>query len=227
MGGSDEENVSFDPIQMQQMEGPQTMKTQLQAVAFEDPTRVFIVRRINKLGFASSSHLKQYFSRFGEVKSVHVSHSRVKSQRVRACGRTPVVQWRLRAAAIGFVVMSSEDSRHSILAAGPEHDVCSVMVRVYPFQRRNLSLEEGGELLQMTEFGEGDMFQEDWGCGGDAMPDHNLHFSGSPMGMQAGHMGHVADVSCSMGSHGANPMFGVLYVSEQELQDAMPQQYED
>ena len=78
-----------------------TMKTQLQALQQEDPEMVFIARRINKLGFNSADQLRNHFATYGEVKCVHVSHSRVKSMR-------PDVQWRMRAASLGFVVMAQE-----------------------------------------------------------------------------------------------------------------------
>jgi len=173
-----------------QQTGPETMKSQLQALSLEDPAQVFIVRRINKLGFASSSQLRYYFSRYGEVKSVYVSHSRVKSLRPSGGRRSPNVQWRLRAAALGFVVMRSSEAIQFILQDGPEHDVNSVMVRVHPFHRRSVAQigEAETKCLEVDE-------------------------AGSP---------------AAYGLSDGIPLSpGLMYVSEQDLQDAMPAQYED
>lgn len=106
----------------------QTMKAQLQALHNEDPRCVFVVRRINKLGFESADTLREYFSQYGEVKVVHVSHSRVKS--VAASGS---VHWRMRAAALGFIVMAAADSTTRLLADGPEHPISGSRVRVNAF----------------------------------------------------------------------------------------------
>jgi len=114
------------------------MKQQLQALQLEDPATVFIVRRINKLGFSSADHLRAYFGRYGEVKDVYVSHSRVKSLRPMGERRLPNdTHWRLRAAALGFLVMVSAEARSQILAEGPGHTINSVAVRVHPFHRRS------------------------------------------------------------------------------------------
>lgn len=110
----------------------ESMKTQLQSLQSENPDRVFIARRINKLGFASPEILRSHFARYGQVKAVHVSHSRVKSQNHR---RPVEVDWRLRAAALGFVVMESAESTAKILSMGLEHSVKGVKVVVQPFQR--------------------------------------------------------------------------------------------
>jgi len=115
-----------------------TMKQQLQALQLEDPATVFIARRINKLGFSSADHLRAYFSHYGEVKDVYVSHSRVKSMRPLGERRMPDgTHWRLRAAALGFLVMTTAEARTRILVEGPEHTVNNVVVRVHPFHRRS------------------------------------------------------------------------------------------
>jgi len=114
-----------------------TMKAQLQALQEEDPAAVFIARRINKLGFTSADQLRTHFSRYGRVKGVYVSHSRVKSARPYIAGRPPSeTHWRLRAAALGFVVMASTDATGRILGDGPDIIVNGVPVRVQEFNRR-------------------------------------------------------------------------------------------
>jgi len=118
-----------------------TMKTHLQALRNEKPATVFIARRINKLGFNSAEQLQSYFSKYGEVKSVFVSHSRVKSMR-------PGTYWRLRAASLGFVVMSSANDAVRILEDGPEHNVSEVRVTVHEFHQHKAEsscAEEGYE----------------------------------------------------------------------------------
>lgn len=254
------------------------MKAQLQALSMEDPGCVFIVRRINKLGFASSGQLRLHFSKYGEVKSVHVSHSRVKSLRPQADRRTPSVQWRLRAAALGFVVMQSRDAIQRILEDGPEHEIQTVMVRVHPFHRRCISNEEpesevppmgeqlGGGLLAEHFFEELPAEQMAAALGGsmqlapgsmqpfeDAYVKHGHRHRHhqvvqlapgstqpfedttpqfqpvwSPLGMPYPIPEATIEGGAAFGMCEGMPMSpGLLYVSEQDLQDAMPAQYED
>lgn len=114
----------------------ETMKSQLQALQRENPEAVFIARRINKLGHNSAEILQAHFQRFGPVKGVYVSHSRVKSLRSRGDRKPPEFQWRLRAAALGFVVMQHAEATAQILAEGPEHLVNGSLVRVNHFYHR-------------------------------------------------------------------------------------------
>mmetsp|Transcript_100088 Transcript_100088/g.178105 ORF Transcript_100088/g.178105 Transcript_100088/m.178105 type:complete len:666 (-) Transcript_100088:164-2161(-) len=139
-----------------------TMKSQLQALQRENPEAVFIARRINKLGHNSADFLRAHFQRFGPVKGVYVSHSRVKSLRSRGDGKPPEFQWRLRAAALGFVVMKDAEATKQILAEGPEHLVNGVPVRVYTFYRRG-SNEGEDEEDELTEFMAGvEAEEQDW-----------------------------------------------------------------
>lgn len=239
--------------------GPGTMKAQLQALSFEDPGCVFIVRRINKLGFASSGQLRLYFSNYGEVKSVHVSHSRVKSLRhFSSPDRSrdnSTVQWRLRAAALGFVVMQSREAIQRILENGPEHEIHSVMVRVHPFHRRRVGgeggLADGEPEVEPEELGPSstsllENFFEDELQEQQAAALHHRQFS--PNNMQPyedttpqfqpmwspNNMPYQRSFPSMEGCGAAYGMCegmplspGLLYVSEQDLQDAMPAQYED
>merc|ERR1740121_961603 len=204
---------------------PETMKSQLQSLSLEDPARVFIVRRINKLGFASSGQLRLHFSRYAEVKGVHVSHSRVKSLRPTGERRSPNVQWRLRAAALGFVVMSSREAVQCILEDGPEHEVNGVMVRVHPFHRRSvnqLSEQEAEYHLSAVQ----------GAAGSDHMLDdlaleeqHQSQALWSPLGMP--YACPEAPIEGYGICEGVPLNTSLMYVSEQDLQDAMPPQYED
>jgi len=105
-------------------------------VRLEDPSSVFIARRINKLGFSSPEVLQAHFSQYGQVKGVLVSHSRVKS--FQASGRKSRgggEHQRLRAAGLGFVVMESAEDAAKILSEGSEHLVNGVVVQLKPFER--------------------------------------------------------------------------------------------
>jgi len=232
----------------------ETMKSQLQALQLEDPARVFIARRINKLGFTSADKLRHYFTRFGDVKNVHVSHSRVKSSLDPVNQRRPNISWRLRAAALGFVVMASSEAAAQIIAEGPEHEVNGVVIRVQPFHRRSTSADKGSdpELFQEgdEECGEepgphdgragarGQALMQGGGrCGGDHgnhlvnMPD-GFAYNRFPYGAQGQQ---VASTDFPEGHASSTETFpdalaacsGFLFVSEQDLQDAMPSQYED
>lgn len=121
--------------------GPETMKAQLQALQQEDPSKVFIVRRINKLGFSSADQLKSHFDRYGEVKGVFVSHSRVKPMRQLGDWRLLEPHWRLRAAGVGFVVMATPQATTKILSEGPEIVVNGITVSAHPFRRRSCDLD--------------------------------------------------------------------------------------
>lgn len=136
--------------------GADTMKAQLQALQNEDPSHVFIARRINKLGFSSADQLRVHFSQYGEVKNVYVSHSRVKS--LKTLGRYRNLEespgqshWRLRAAALGFIVMASAEATSRIINGGPEHQVNGVIVRVNAFHRRVCEENEGAENASNAE----------------------------------------------------------------------------
>mmetsp|Transcript_97567 Transcript_97567/g.271435 ORF Transcript_97567/g.271435 Transcript_97567/m.271435 type:complete len:469 (+) Transcript_97567:114-1520(+) len=112
-----------------------TMKAHLQALRTEDPETVFVARRIHKLGFGSADLLLGYFSRYGEVKAVHVSYSQVKSSR-------STTSCRMRAASLGFVVMASAEATARVLADGPEYRVCGVPIRVHTFHQHCCQLAD-------------------------------------------------------------------------------------
>jgi len=176
------------------LDGADTMKTQLQALQQEDPKMVFIARRINKLGFNSADQLRRHFVTYGEVKCVHVSHSRVKSMR-------PDVQWRMRAASLGFVVMASAEATRNILRDSPEHVVNGVAIRVYEFQKLGCpqaSEDEGGPFEADASRRSAAMAQpQPMNPGGESSLESLLHF------------------------------FPQSHVSKEELTKALPEYYED
>jgi hypothetical protein len=211
----------------------ETMKTQLQALQLEDPGSVFIARRINKLGFSSAEQLRSYFSRYGEVKGVYVSHSRVRC--VRPMGRhvpEPESHWRLRAAALGFVVMESPEATRGILADS-EHVIHNCMIKVYAFHRRSCAEmgEEGmGSDMEDNEMSQQGSLQQLPPLG----PDQDGNF---PQFEQRQNWQHQA--AFNGGFPGADPadasadwrvkfLFGGgATCTEEDLRYAMPDQYED
>eukprot|EP00435_Cladocopium_sp_Y103_P053173 s1517_g17.t1 len=79
----------------------QTLRGYLEELRSEDPRCIFIVRRINKLGFRSKSALESHYSKFGKVLQVCVAHSKVKP--LPNSGQTA----RTRPGNFGLVVMQS------------------------------------------------------------------------------------------------------------------------
>mmetsp|Transcript_30511 Transcript_30511/g.91637 ORF Transcript_30511/g.91637 Transcript_30511/m.91637 type:complete len:580 (+) Transcript_30511:87-1826(+) len=181
--------------------GSNTMKSQLQALQQEAPETVFIARRINKLGFTSAERLRSHFGSYGQVKCVHVSHSRVKTMR-------PDTHWRMRAASLGFVVMVSPEATARILAEGPEHLVGEVLIRVHTFRRHSLP-DDGAEQDESD---------------GQEEPEAVLAQPGPPPAPQADA---GAGVPCAPPFCGALPISSLARFSPQELYNAQPELYED
>lgn len=106
--------------------GPQ-MHEHLEELRRENPFRVFIVRGLNQLGFASEACLLAHFSQFGPVKSVLVAHPHVQSKAHDSS--------RIRPGRMGFVVMASAASVGNILAHGPRQLVAGCWMRVQRFEQ--------------------------------------------------------------------------------------------
>merc|ERR1719469_915237 len=111
------------------------MKAQLQSLSQENTSAIVIVRRIQKLGFKSPEILRKHFEYVGEVKDVHVAHSTVKTMPRPTGGEDKEAAYRQRPAALGFVVMSSEQAVQTILAQGSERTINDVKVMVQAFER--------------------------------------------------------------------------------------------
>lgn len=101
----------------------ETLRTHLEALADEDPLRILIVRRINRLGFESPQILSNHFSQFGAVRRVYVAHSRVKPS-----AKRPVP--RVRPAGLGFVLMETTEDADRIASSGPQMMVNDVSIEV-------------------------------------------------------------------------------------------------
>lgn len=112
----------------------ETIRTHLRWLQDVSPTRVFLVRKINRLGFTSPKVLEEYFCRYGTVERVLVSHSRVKSVQP----SNGQAFSRLRPSGVGFVVMSRCEAVEAILAAGAEQLVAGFQISVQKFERRSV-----------------------------------------------------------------------------------------
>jgi len=113
----------------------QTLSASLQALADEDPDCLFVVRRINKLGFKAVRTLKRHFSAHGRVVKVLLAHSTVRQNSVSKS------LTRRRPSSLGFVHMASSEGAQQILALGSEHEVSGILIRVQRFERQSCEEE--------------------------------------------------------------------------------------
>lgn len=121
----------------------QTLSTSLQLLSAEDPDCLFIVRRINKLGFKAARSLKRYFGEFGTVVRVLVAHSTVRQQ-----SGDFVAQARRRPSSLGFLQMSTAEAVKKIVAMGTEQEVDGCWIVVQKFERKDA--EEAGQNEEET-----------------------------------------------------------------------------
>lgn len=110
----------------------QTLSSSLQQLVHQDPNTLFIVRRINKLGFKASKKLKQFFSSFGVVANVLCAHSTVRKS-----------QWdpkttytHRRPSSLGFVQMSTAEAVLQILL-NENYEVDGCPIKVQKFERKH------------------------------------------------------------------------------------------
>eukprot|EP00448_Togula_jolla_P007625 CAMPEP_0170612864 /NCGR_PEP_ID=MMETSP0224-20130122/23956_1 /TAXON_ID=285029 /ORGANISM="Togula jolla, Strain CCCM 725" /LENGTH=311 /DNA_ID=CAMNT_0010938407 /DNA_START=90 /DNA_END=1025 /DNA_ORIENTATION=- len=203
-----------------------TMKSQLQVLQHEDDEAIFITRRINRLGFGSSELLRAYFGAYGTVKRIHVSHSRAK------CGQ----RQRVRAGALGFVVMASREARARIIADGPEHLVTGVSVLVEEFQNRrslSASVNEGSVDEGTCCGGTGDE-QEHTSVEEDlTMVDMKMRWGRNMSEQSTVSTAASSTVSSGRSTRGTNSHAVMFYsmalaqFSEQDLHRALPEKYDD
>jgi len=117
-----------------------TLRTNLRDLSDLEPSCVLMVRKINRLGLESPSSLEAYFSKFGTVEKVMVSHSRAKSIFGRGAAR-------VRPAGLGFLKMATAEEVKAVLAAGAEHEVEGVIISAHPFESRPLDCEDENSLI--------------------------------------------------------------------------------
>jgi len=122
---------------------PATLRIHLESLLSVDSNRVFIVRKINRLGFASETLLLGHFSWYGVVERVLVAHSRAK----RVCASTGggSVSLRLRPSGLGSVVMSRVVDAQAILAHGSEQQINGVLIHVQQFERHMSAVDGDGK----------------------------------------------------------------------------------
>lgn len=117
----------------------QTLSSSLQALSGEPPDCLFIVRRINKLGFKASRTLKRYFSTFGNVVRVLVAHSTVRQH------GDPQSHARRRPSSLGFIQMASSSAVLQILARGNTQEIEGSQILVQQFERQDDAEDEDGD----------------------------------------------------------------------------------
>eukprot|EP00746_Dinoflagellata_sp_MGD_P149318 gnl/MRDRNA2_/MRDRNA2_81366_c0_seq1.p1 gnl/MRDRNA2_/MRDRNA2_81366_c0~~gnl/MRDRNA2_/MRDRNA2_81366_c0_seq1.p1 ORF type:complete len:324 (+),score=82.79 gnl/MRDRNA2_/MRDRNA2_81366_c0_seq1:119-973(+) len=107
--------------------GSGSLRQDLELLRQRQPECVVIVRKIKKLGFESPQILDHFFSQYGEVKELLVAHSHVKPTAKRPNGR-------VRPAALGFVVMATEEGAQNAFKAGTEQWLHGVNIELAPFE---------------------------------------------------------------------------------------------
>jgi len=112
-----------------------TMRTHLNNLAVADSGRVLTLRKLNRIGMNSSALLEAYFSRFGTVESVMVSHTFVKSMFAKGKKRE-------RPATTGFLMMATAEDAEAVLRAGTDHEVQGAGITVHPFKSHSLDAAE-------------------------------------------------------------------------------------
>lgn len=109
--------------------------TQLNALQDEDPTKVLMMRKINRLGFESAAVLKDHYERYGPVCKVLVSNSHEKQS-----GQ----KHRVRPSGIGFVVFENADDSLRALAVGAKQVVAGHEVFVSEFESKESRCSRSG-----------------------------------------------------------------------------------
>jgi hypothetical protein len=105
--------------------------TQLNELQSEDPDKLLIVKKINRLGFDSADILKAHFEQFGPVEKVRLSNAHTKD-----AGTSHHV--RLRPSGIAFVLFKSSEAAAQVLAEGDTQSIHGLEVYVRGFERRQL-----------------------------------------------------------------------------------------
>lgn len=121
-----------------------TLRTNLRDLSLADPAHVLMVRKINRLGLDSPGVLEAYFSRYGTVERVLVSHSRARSMFGRGAAR-------VRPAGLGFLIMADVEGVEAALAAGLEHEIQGSSITVSRFESRTMDIAEMEATASQTQ----------------------------------------------------------------------------
>lgn len=103
--------------------------TQLHQLEGEDPSKLLVVRKINRLGFNSANLLTEHYGRYGTVSNVLLSNNHEKQ----ASAPFPV---RLRPSGIGYVLFESADAAARALEEGATQVVAGVEIAVRAIEKR-------------------------------------------------------------------------------------------
>eukprot|EP00929_Paragymnodinium_shiwhaense_P014387 TRINITY_DN122291_c0_g1_i1.p1 TRINITY_DN122291_c0_g1~~TRINITY_DN122291_c0_g1_i1.p1 ORF type:complete len:515 (+),score=116.27 TRINITY_DN122291_c0_g1_i1:128-1672(+) len=104
-----------------------SLVTSLQLLENTDATKVFVVRKINKLGFKAPQLLKRHFGNYGPVLRVLLAHSTARKT------ATTEHHMRRRPSSFGFVEMANPDCVAEILEE--EHAINGILLVVQRFER--------------------------------------------------------------------------------------------
>jgi len=116
--------------------------THLNELQKEDPTKIVIVRKVNRLGFNSADVLKKYFERFGRIAKVRLSNAHSKQ---------PGVGVRVRPSGIAFLLFEDARDAARVLESGESHSIGCAQVLVRGFERRqgdHLSSADSDEISE-------------------------------------------------------------------------------
>jgi len=102
--------------------------THLNELQQEDPAKILIVRKINRLGFDSAEKLKEHFERFGPVEKVRLSNAHAK--------QPGNFRSRVRPSGIAFLLFQDAQDATRALAAGASQVIANAEVFVRGFERR-------------------------------------------------------------------------------------------
>jgi len=113
-----------------------TLKSLFKEVSTENPALVFLVRKIQTLGFHAHKKLREHYSHYGEVAQVLVAHRKLKGI-PDAHGQAGLP--RMRPGSLGFVIMNSQASVLQILAGGEDQCVAGHFIRVEAYEPKCLT----------------------------------------------------------------------------------------
>jgi hypothetical protein len=111
-----------------------TLRANLRKLATIDSKRVFMVRKIAKLGLNSPDLLRKYFSTFGSIEHVFVTHSIDKRN---VDPNDPEAQPMIRPAGVGFIVMEKIEDVVNIFSKGLEHKVSGVLIALTAYEHHD------------------------------------------------------------------------------------------
>lgn len=123
----------------------ETLRVHLESLLQVDAARIVVVRKINRLGFASPLLLEEHGSRFGTIERALVAHCHLRFSRSQGKG---MASSRLRPASMGFLVFSLAEDAKAMLKAGFEQNVGGIVIHVHAFERHR---KERGDMDDLED----------------------------------------------------------------------------